>query len=472
MDFYALQLSPNKNDKDEKRKERLEKIREHVVTKEELLEELGVKTKQQKNTQDDYEKKVEGEDATLIRSDHVEPTQEEIPIQEKTPTATDKAPTEQEVEDINNVFVVASEKSNGKKGQAIKSQAPIWGVEKHEKSEPKENKESLNIQKKEDSAKSKQADLVDSKSVLEDASLKTKKENIRIPLSSGENVFDEKKLISDMTKSLIAFDENKIKDSISKLVAYRMHDPQRAASASEVNAKLKENIIGSIPAIFAYKGSKAILYTLQLLDELNLDFKYQDFEKLPADVLQSSEFKNICQKYLLWFAKEYSQNPGGLQDRIYCFNRCGVVSYEEIKGFKSLQLAILTDLVHFIKQNVDDPHDVERKVFEFALAGLLNEGEIRKMPKIKSILMRYVHNLISVKKNKPLEIAKKIDKYEKMGFIAGAEILADEKISKFIERYLLKYKKENQTHPRKVSSLVREYFDAGLINKKTRDRII
>lgn len=429
MDFYAMQLTPRKKDKDEeskRREDQLKKIREHVVTKEELLAELksgdiqGVNITE--NMKDDEKKEIRNVSPDFLSS--------------KSFSLSGKESATIEVEDveINSSAVSSQVKSLEIKKDTKLLEAPLI-IET--RSEKKKN--------------------VVTKDIV--ATTKTRPQG------------REDLIVKDFVEAILSENEKKLNIAIENLIVYR-NENLESDNEEQLNLKLKKEIIGTISNLFAYKSGKSVLKVFQLLDELGLEFKYQDFEKLPNEILGSEDFKNICLKYLLWFAKKYPDVPSQLHERIYCFNKCGVLNYKEIKGFSALQMAITTDLVNFVKQNAENSGDVERKIFEFALAGLVNEKEFKGMAKVKNIVLKAISSLITLKKEKPNEIAKSVEAYEKIGLIEKGEVLKDEKIEKTIERYLIKFIRENRDHPRKVTALIKDYYNAGLIDRAARDRFL
>lgn len=559
MDFWAMQLTPRKKkDDEERREEQLKKIKEHVVTKEELLVELNhgeiKKELQIKETSEVAaevsEKPVSNPSPNFLSPRSFSIANEKAAVDAEIATKPKENVLEKKVEEKKSLAQnIWTEKPKAIKKEIVKK-APLksfWPIDENMMSKAAVEKLGVNAAAKpieaapivkENSAKTEPAPLgisahqsvAASEHKIENTELAiketpittlvsqekisaptpiVKKEIAAIPseiLPKKENIIQresisnsqvkeikkviapvvapieikevekfaesENDILKKLVSAVLADDEKKINETIEALIIFRAKDPQRAASNHEFNLKLKEKLLATIPALFAYKGGKSVIHVLQLLDEMNIEFAQVDFAKLPNEILKSEEMKGICQKYLLWFAKEYPDMPGQLQDRIYCFNKCEILSYQEIKGFSSLQLAISTDLINFIKENVQDPHDVERKIYEFALAGLIDEKEFRALGKVKDIVRKFIAGLILTKKDRPMEAAKKIDEYEKIGFIKAGEVIADEKIGKSIEKYLVKFKRENQAHPRKASALVKDYFNAGLIDKKIRDRLL
>lgn len=509
MDFYAMQLTPHKKkEEQERREEQLKKFREHVVTKEELLAELKpqvayeavskseTETKAVKNISPDF---LSSKSFSLSRKDiavkdvedaEFKPTKNILPLRR-----TEKQLKQKMSKDIWNLESSKSIEAPKKvellaevneKPKAIdpiheiETSSPI--VKTHFDSVKKDASKpaipATALDSKIETPKKPNSIFTEIKKVLPFPNVDQQVKPIAtVGKSLNEKNTDisgtlEERIVKDFAEAILADDENKTNTAIEELIAFRMQDLNRTSNDHEFNIKLKEKLIGTLPALFAYKGGKSVLHVFQLLDEMNLEFSAKDFSKLPSEILKSEEMKGICQKYLLWFAKEYPNAPGKLQDRIYCFNRCEILTYKEIKGFSTLQLAIASDLVNFIKENVQDPHDVERKVYEFALAGLVDDKEFRTTQKVRDVVKKFIAALIVTKKDKPMDAAKKISEYEKIGLIKVGEVMADDKIEKAIEKYLVKFKRENHDHPRKVSVLVKDYFNAGLIDKKTRDRIL
>lgn len=559
MDFYAMQLSPRKNDEKNKRREQqLNKIREHVITKEELMAELKPETKEEqtkeieietteqtpkeieadevdtgaqpeskavKNISPDFlnaksfslsSKDAENKDeykSSEFRTERVSSSikvgdetkkevlksAEKIDVKEGTDKSeslgnipeTNKsklaAPTTEDIIRINESFIKAHEKP-------VKLKKPIISIKVdpkveeenvgHQASKPFEDKtvKPLEVAKAIEIAKPaeiKQEVKIENKLEIE----QTKEIKREAPIVAAQDQMEsgkkkqaeqnpEENIIKGFADGIMADDQKRIEKAIDSLISYRQEDPERLGSADQFNAKIKEKLIGIIPALLAYRGGKSVLLVFQILDELNIRFVAKDLAKLPDEILKSEEMKKICEKYLVWFAKFYPDFPGQLQDRIYYFNKCGIISYQEIKGFAGLQMAINTDLVNFIRNNVQDARDIERKIYEFALAGFINEKEFKRETKVRNLIKKFISELIVAKKERPLETARKIDEYEKAGLFKGSEILEDDKIEKNIEKYLLRYKRENHDHPRKVSALVKDYFNAGLISKQLRDKIL
>lgn len=356
-----------------------------------------------------------------------------------------------------------NEKRNELKADIVKdvsAPAPVEIAGPTEVAEPLEIDRKIEIPKAEEEVRKIEKEVF---TVMQNAG-KTKQEDI------SENV--EEKIVKDFAEGILADDQKRIENAMDSLIQYRSKDINRLGDDNELNVKLKEKLVGTIPALFAYKGGRSVLLALQILDEINIKFTAKDLIKLPDEILKADDMKRICERYLIWFAKEYPDSPGLLQDRIYYFNKCGILSYQEIKGFSGLQLAVNSDLVNFIKANLQNPHDVERKIYEFALAGLVDDKKFKKESKVKSIVKKFISTLVTTKKDKPLEVSRKIGEYERIGLIGASEILEDDKIEKMIEKYLLKFRKEHRDHPRKVSALIKDYFNAGLIDKKMRDRLM
>lgn len=443
MDFYAMQLTPRKKDDEkEKRAEQLKKFREHIVTKEEILTEikprLGSALKEQKDGGTEAQ---ELGKTKSISPDFLSPKSFSLPGKEVSKENPEDVKADKDRQEI-------KQAEKGKEILAKNYNEDTWS--------PSRLSAKVEIGKERPTPTQEVGKKIsESAPKVEDKNSQAKDED----------------LAENFVEAILADDLKKVNDVIERLIAFRSQSVERAEENLALNGKLKEKLIAAIPSLFAYKSGKNVLHVFQLLDELSLKFTDKDLDKLPDEILKSAEMKSVCEKYLIWFAREYPDSPALLQDRIYFFNKCGILAYQEIKGFSGLQLAINSDLVNFIKAKVSDPHEVERKIYEFALAGLVDEKAFKQENKVRDIVRRFIGKLAVFKRNKPSETAKKIDEYEKMGLIKASEILASDQIGKVIERYLIKYKRENREHPRKAATLVKEYYNAGLIDKEMRDKL-
>lgn len=506
MDFYALQLSPKKKKDDkEKREEQIKKFREHVITKEELFADIESKNEKESDSKPDVKKSISPDflssktfslssseiksEGTKINSSipeiHSAKKEKELPEKKK--------PSEIWNFSDSKIGAVEEKKTNDTKEEGSMENA---GVKDIKVGEEKPKKESLTAEQAVQVPELKMSTEEKVKIAVRESSPASSMDSVEIKrqVKSQVNVGREKKaiptmvignkkieqatnlsdesIIENFAQAILTNDNKKVRSSIEELILFRSKDPVRVNGEYELNIKLKNKLIEIIPALLAYKGGKSVLGLFQLLDQLNVKFTDSDLAKLPNEVLESQDLKSVCEKYLVWFAKEYPDFPSQLQDRIYYFNKCGIFSYKEIKGFSVLQLTINSGLVSFIRSNVQNPSEVERKIYEFALAGLVDDKEFKKESVVKRIVKKFISTLIIAKKDKPLEVSRKIGEYEEIGLIKTNEILEDNKIEKIIERYLLKFKREHRDHPRKVKSLIKDYFDAGLIDKKMRDSLL
>lgn len=472
MDLYALQLSPRKK-KDDKRVDYAKKIKEHLLTKEEVIASFKkdeVKTQQELKPSFAVDKKKEKHSEKKSKAKTPKSPFSANSISYKKALAEFKKEKTQKIfSEIKKDALTESiaKKSEEQKTPQIDALAQWNAKHKQKVSEPQI----------ENGGKEKEAERTIKKSEQQKEISKVflqEKENIQVVQSRKENLLneDEEKIIDKLVEAARTDDQKKISIALEAIIAYRAENAERYKQECQFNIELKNRLISGIPAMIAHKGSRSVIHVMQLLDELSIDLEEHDLVVLPFDFLQSEEMKETVEKYLIWCAKEYASVPGVLQKKILCFVKSGIFSFVEIPAMNKLQQEIFSDLLQFVKNNVKNPREIEHKICEYALVGFISNQEFKKTLPVREIIKRFLLTIVGSEKNSTKEINKKLLEYEQVGLITNQELQSDERIQKAVEKYLVKFSKENKKHPRKIAQRIKEYFDIGLIDKQTRDKFL
>lgn len=457
--MYAFELTPNKKDK---KTEEVKMPKEHLLTKEELIADLG------KNSERGFfaallsgvnsKKEIKSEASQVVK-------QEKNPEKEKGGEQQIVAPKFEKAKIAPSMTVVTEQveenfqKANSKEAKvkkvSQKSVDEIWGVDEKLAKKAVINAVPLKVN----------AD------VSRRIAVEKKKENTvnaeKVAIKEDGHALDaaHQEILDSLMSAIRTGNPEHLRLAVESIAQLRSNDESECHNDSMLNIAIRRELFSGISSMLAHRSGKEIGRVFQLIDMLNLDMTPDDFALLPKEVLESDEMHAVTIKYLVWCAKEYEAFPVELEKRIACFVQVRIMTSTEVHELPELQSVISRSMLEYAKDNLKNPFEIERKIYQYSLAGFLNAKALKQSEKMQELARGYLVSVIEKYKDRTEDMDKKIREYELAGFVLRSELRKNEKIQKVIEKQLVHYIKANKKHPRKISMRVKEYFNMGLIEK-------
>lgn len=443
MEIYSLGITPRKKEKSP--------MREHFVTREELVASFGREDALIKDVSSEEKKEKQ-----LVEKD----SEVGLGMENQNPVLTE-GKKEEMPENKTIVSAGVQEKADALYHSPNLKDPSIFvrsGETKHKAEE--EKKETQKTEKVDEVQKNKTPEK--------------KEPAVEKAEASQEHVLNEheKSLFEKMTKAMRSGNETEFREAVDAIAEYRSENEDNCDSDAPLNIALRAELLKSISAQLAYKGGKEVINVFQLLDLLTIDIDAKDFSILPDEVLKSEEMHRIALKYLQWCTKDLADVPGILERKISSFVHGGILTFDDVLHNEEFHGQIEKNLIVFARDHVKNPEEIERKIFQYSLSGLIDGRVFKKNEKLKDVCMHFLSEFIEKHQDVPDQIEKKIREYEHTGLVVRGDVRKDEKLQNVIVKYLQRYKKLNIGHERKITMRVNDYVRMGLIDRETKEQLL
>ncbi len=510
MDLYALQMTPRK--KTETKPQEIKKIDAHLLTKDELIADLsrgkslvdsGNDSERKTEIQQpvEIEKKFEVEKAVEIVAEKKEPTKKnkiapwekfkrQVRREEKSLVGKIRSPFEMFSPNLKTQSEPKKKKGNVDMPEtAVNVTANKISFEKHQqkfKSQSEARMQKAQVEKREapiilNESKILPVIIPQEKKELTPSELPRKNPKIeestniaeytQVKVVGAEKMDSKQEYLTSLTEIMATFNEDALRNWIEKISDYRAKNEQNAQLESPLNVAIRQKLLGGISAQLAYGKVKNIINTFQLLDILGIEITAADLTAMPVEVLKSEELSSAASRYLLLFAKEYSDSPLDIEKRIACFVSAGLMTGEDIHT-KDFSEVFEKNLLEYAKEHQKNPSEIERKIYQYSLAGLVNGVAFKKGVKIRDLSRGFIYTLVERYLERIEDTEKKIAEFEHCGLVSRDELRSDTKLQKLLEKYLMHYIKTNLSHARKTNMRVNEFYRIGLISVQLKEDLL